>query len=476
MRFAAWGSATGQGACRQLVRAAGIGAQAGGAGSEQLARRGRARARGGGGGGGGGAAPSGLIPPAARVTPMRKTAQTKRTARRALFTRTVGPLVSKRPLRKLSLPRAPGPRSGQPCSEARSRPATAAGRPHTPAARRGGGAAAAARAVARAARRPGAPLLALLLLLAAPAARGETAVVAERPAAGQLTLLEALQRPSVTAIVLASDVDAGAATQGLAEPLPLNRCAPAPERAQEQTRPPPPPRAPWPGPHAPRRRHPNPAAPAPCAAGALRRNLTVTSADLAAPRILDFGYAKNRLQLCPACTLALRGVAVARDRKGNGGGIDFITSPGWGRVVLQDGFRMRVACIDANTTVSLLHAVALTGHEAAEVVGAEFRGRAFPRSFHGTDAAQRMDRAKVNGTWMGGIDVVGGGSLREWVDAEGGHVGRAGGGSRGGGWEGDGGAARRGPRGPASATVLAGRRRRAGCRGLRPRTPLSNAT
>jgi hypothetical protein len=68
-----------------------------------------------------------------------------------------------------------------------------------------------------------AALLALLLLLAVPAARGETAVVAEHPGEGQLTLLEALERPNVTAIVLASDVDAGAATRHLAEPLRINR-------------------------------------------------------------------------------------------------------------------------------------------------------------------------------------------------------------------------------------------------------------
>jgi hypothetical protein len=145
----------------------------------------------------------------------------------------------------------------------------------------------------------------------------------------------------------------------------------------------------------------NSAAPAPT------RNITITSVDPSDPRVLDLGYARNRLALCANCTLTLRGVAVARDRKGNGGGIDFIVAAPWARVLLESSLRLRTACIDASTTVNLLHAVALTGHESAAVQDATFRGRVYPSSFHGIDAGTRVDRVKVDGEWAGGFDVVG---------------------------------------------------------------------
>jgi hypothetical protein len=94
------------------------------------------------------------------------------------------------------------------------------------------------------------PMLALLLLLALAGAAAETVMVAEQPAAGQLSLLEALRRPDVTSIALASDVNAAAATQGLPEPIPIDRsggrhagCSAA---ARSQAAVPRPPRAPWP--------------------------------------------------------------------------------------------------------------------------------------------------------------------------------------------------------------------------------------
>jgi hypothetical protein len=188
---------------------------------------------------------------------------------------------------------------------------------------------------------------------------GETVFVSQRPTAGEMSLVEALGRPNVSQIVLTSDLDAAEATAGRGEPLKLNR------------------------------------------------SVAITSVDPADPRVLDFRYARNRLALCGNCTLALRDVVIARDRKGNGGNIDFIVADPWAKIIIQNVQRLRVACLDPQTGIAYTHAVALGGHDAASVVNATFRGQDYPNSYHGIDAAARIDRAIIEGIgWTGGYDVV----------------------------------------------------------------------
>ena len=137
------------------------------------------------------------------------------------------------------------------------------------------------------------------------------------------------------------------------------------------------------------------------------RSLLITSADPSDPRVLDLGYARNRLALCANCTLTLRGVAVARDRKGNGAPIDFIVAEPWARVVLDNTYRMRLACLDAQTGIAFAKAVGLSGHNSVKIVNSSFRGRAYPDSFSSVDAATRIERTTLEGIgWTGGYDIV----------------------------------------------------------------------
>ncbi|KAI8463568.1 MAG: kinase-like domain-containing protein [Monoraphidium minutum] len=206
---------------------------------------------------------------------------------------------------------------------------------------------------------------ALALAAAAAPARAATAVVAERSGPGQLALVAALTREDVSRIVLAGDVSLGAALAGQATPLRINR------------------------------------------------NLTITSADPRAPRILDFDHALNALRLCAACTLTMLDLVMANDRSGAGPAIDALFAEPWARVVQRNVSRMRPACSPtaaaAAQSVISPRSPAFPGVQSSGATDAAFRGRAYPGSLTTgrSGAAVRVEKLYVDeDTWSGGYDLL----------------------------------------------------------------------
>lgn len=60
--------------------------------------------------------------------------------------------------------------------------------------------------------------------------------------------------------------------------------------------------------------------------------------------MLDFRFMRSVVQVCPSCVLRLQGVAIANERRGNGASVDFFVGTPGSVVVLQDSYRLRLAC------------------------------------------------------------------------------------------------------------------------------------
>lgn len=206
----------------------------------------------------------------------------------------------------------------------------------------------------------------LLLALMARRVLASTAVVAESPASGQLSLLEAFRRPDVTLIELAGDVSAATTMAGLTEPVNIDR------------------------------------------------NLTVMCQSSSGMCVLDLGFLPSKLSLCDSCVLEFANIALDNDRRGAGGTIDFLggRGPGFSRLVLRDGLRLRPACIMSQTgllqTRLQARSPAFPGSQVSRMTNTSFRGVYYPDSLVTEDVSVRVDRTleQVGGGVTGGYDLL----------------------------------------------------------------------
>jgi hypothetical protein len=132
--------------------------------------------------------------------------------------------------------------------------------------------------------------------------------------------------------------------------------------------------------------------------------------------MIDFGYARSRLNLCGNCTLAMSSLVITNDRKGNGVAIDFIANDAapqqWARVLLRNALRLRAACVEPRAGVTqaltFVRPPWVAGRQAASLRDRVFRGKPYPGSFTADDVAYRSDRVNLEGSgWAGGYDLVG---------------------------------------------------------------------
>ena len=79
-----------------------------------------------------------------------------------------------------------------------------------------------------------------------------------------------------------------------------------------------------------------------------RRNLTISSAtnDSSSYSRIDFDYSQSAADICSTCTVHFDHIAVANERRGTGGQVDFFTGrPPGALLLLTDVYRLRQGCI-----------------------------------------------------------------------------------------------------------------------------------
>jgi hypothetical protein len=67
--------------------------------------------------------------------------------------------------------------------------------------------------------------------------------------------------------------------------------------------------------------------------------------------LLDFQFMRSVVHLCPTCTLLMRNIAVANERRGNGAMVDFFVGVPGSMLILKDTYRLRLACTSSGTTL-----------------------------------------------------------------------------------------------------------------------------
>jgi hypothetical protein len=82
-----------------------------------------------------------------------------------------------------------------------------------------------------------------------------------------------------------------------------------------------------------------------CLASACR-NVTLTAA-LGPDSMLDLLFVRSAVELCSICTFTFKDVAVANDRRGPGGAVEFFLGQPGARVVFDNAVRFRPACTAA---------------------------------------------------------------------------------------------------------------------------------
>jgi hypothetical protein len=65
--------------------------------------------------------------------------------------------------------------------------------------------------------------------------------------------------------------------------------------------------------------------------------------------LLDFQFMRSVVHLCPTCTLLIRHIAVANERRGNGAMVDFFVGVPGSVLILKDSYRLRLACTSSGT-------------------------------------------------------------------------------------------------------------------------------
>jgi hypothetical protein len=63
--------------------------------------------------------------------------------------------------------------------------------------------------------------------------------------------------------------------------------------------------------------------------------------------MLDLLFVRSAAVLCSSCTFTFKNVAVANDRRGPGGAVDFFLGEPGARIVFDNAVRFRPACTTA---------------------------------------------------------------------------------------------------------------------------------
>ncbi|KAF8065921.1 MRE11 [Scenedesmus sp. PABB004] len=85
----------------------------------------------------------------------------------------------------------------------------------------------------------------------------------------------------------------------------------------------------------------------------LTRNVTVAGTDGSMP-LLDLGFRRSLVHLCGDCRFTFENLSIAKERRGNGAGIDLLQGEPGSLVVLRNSYRVRPVCTSTNSTMELI--------------------------------------------------------------------------------------------------------------------------